>query len=34
MKTATKPDNSESEKSLEATALLRADHKVVDALFT
>ena len=34
MKTATKPDNSESEKSLEATALLRADHKVADALFT
>lgn len=33
MKTATKPDDSKSEKPQEATALLRADHKVVEALF-
>lgn len=33
MKTATRPIDSKSEKSQEATALLRADHKVVEALF-
>jgi hemerythrin superfamily protein len=33
MKTATTSADSKSEKSQEATALLRADHKVVEALF-
>lgn len=33
MKTATKANESKSLKPQEATALLRADHKVVDALF-